>query len=57
MDTQTFLIGLQGFCVSATLPEQASREMGYRGNSIAISRDMGPLSFFEHNLDHPHPPN
>ena len=28
---------------SADLPEKVSRDMGYRSDSIAISRDMGPL--------------
>ena len=28
---------------SANLPENASREMGYRSDGVAISRDMGPL--------------
>ena len=37
--------GLAPFWVSASLPENVSRDMGYRSNSIAISRDMGPLSF------------
>ena len=29
---------------SADLPEKVSRDTGYRSDSIAISRDMGPLS-------------
>ena len=29
---------------SANLPEKVSRDMGYRSDSIAVSRDMGPLS-------------
>ena len=29
----------------ANLPEKVSHNMGYRSDSIAISRDMGPLSF------------
>ena len=29
---------------NADLPEKVSRDMGYRSDSIAISRDMGPLS-------------
>ena len=29
---------------SANLPKKVSRDMGYRSDSIAISRDMGPLS-------------
>ena len=32
------------FWGSANLPEKVSRDMGYRSDSIAISRDMGPLS-------------
>ena len=28
---------------SANLPDNLSRDMGYRSDSIAISRDMGPL--------------
>ena len=31
------------------LPEKVSRNMGYRSDSIAISRDMGPLIFRCHN--------
>ena len=31
------------FAGSANLPEKVSRDMGYRSDSIAISRDMGPL--------------
>ena len=27
-----------------TLPEKVSRDMGYRSDSIAVSRNMGPLS-------------
>ena len=39
----------QGGCIapfwgSANLPEKVSRDMGYRSDSIAVSRDMGPLS-------------
>ena len=30
---------------SAKFPEKVSRDMGYRSDSIAISRDMGPLSY------------
>ena len=33
------------FGESANLPEKVSRDMGYRSDSIAVSRDMGPLSF------------
>ena len=29
---------------SASLPENVSRDMGYRSDSVAISRDVGPLS-------------
>ena len=29
---------------SAKFPEKVSRDMGYRSDSIAVSRDMGPLS-------------
>ena len=29
---------------SAKLPEKVSRDMGYRSDSTAVSRDMGPLS-------------
>ena len=29
---------------SANLPERVSQDMGHRKDSIAISRDMGPLS-------------
>ena len=31
------------FWGSANLPEKVSRGMGYRSDSVAISRDMGPL--------------
>ena len=30
-----------------TLPEKVSRDMGYRSDSIAVSRDMGPLRSLE----------
>ena len=30
---------------SAKPPEKVSRDMVYRSDSIAVSRDMGPLSF------------
>ena len=30
---------------TANLPENVSRDMGYRSDSIAVSRDMGPLRF------------
>ena len=36
--------GIAPFWGSANLPEKVSRDMGYRSDSIAISRDMGPLS-------------
>ena len=36
--------GYRTVWVSANLPEKVSRDMGYRSDSIAISRDMGPLS-------------
>ena len=36
--------GIAAFWGSANLPEKVSRDMGYRSDSIAISRDMGPLS-------------
>ena len=36
--------GIAPFGGSANLPEKVSRDMGYHGDSIAISRDMGPLS-------------
>ena len=40
--------GVAPFWGSANLPERVSRDMGHRSDSIAISRDMGPLS--PHNL-------
>ena len=36
--------GIAPFRGSANIPEKVSRDMGYRSDSIAISRDMGPLS-------------
>ena len=33
---------------SANLPEMVSRDMGYCGDSIALSHDMGPLSVSTH---------
>ena len=36
--------GLAPFWGSARLPEKVSRDMGYRSDSIARSRDMGPPS-------------
>ena len=35
--------GLAPFWGSAKPPEKVSRDMGYRSDSIAVSRDMGPL--------------
>ena len=35
--------GIAPFWGSANLPKKVSRDMGYRNDSIAISRDMGPL--------------
>ena len=35
--------GVAPFWGSANLPEKVSRDMGYRSDSIPISRDMGPL--------------
>ena len=35
--------GIAPFWGSANLPEKVSRDMGYRSDSIAVSRDMGPL--------------
>ena len=35
--------GYVPFWGSANLPEKVSRDMGYRSDSIAVSRDMGPL--------------
>ena len=36
---------IEPFGGAANLPEKVSRDMGYRCDSIAISRDMGTLSF------------
>ena len=36
--------GIAPFWGSPNLPEKVSRDMGYHSDSIAISRDMGPLS-------------
>ena len=36
--------GIAPFWGAANLPEKVSRDMRYRSDSIAISRDMGPLS-------------
>ena len=36
--------GIAPFWGSANLPEKISRDMGYRSDSIAVSRDMGALS-------------
>ena len=35
---------------SATLPAKVSRDMGYRSDSIATSRDMGPPSQYNINM-------
>ena len=35
--------GIAPFWGATHLPEKVSRDMGYRSDSIAISRDMGPL--------------
>ena len=35
--------GIAPFWGSANLPEKVSRDMGYRSDSIAVSRDRGPL--------------
>ena len=35
--------GLAPFWGAANLPYKVSRDMGYRSDSVAISRDMGPL--------------
>ena len=37
--------GFAPFWGAANLSEKVSRDMGYRSDSIAISRDMGPLRF------------
>ena len=36
--------GIGPFRGSANLPKKVSRDMGYRSDSIALSRDMGPLT-------------
>ena len=38
--------GILPFWGSANLLEKVSRDMGYRSDSIAVSRDMGPLSLY-----------
>ena len=38
--------GIAPFWGSADLPEKVSRDMGYRSDSIAISRNMGSLSLW-----------
>ena len=38
--------GLAPFWGAPNLPEKVSRDMGYRSDSSAISRDMGPLRTF-----------
>ena len=35
--------GIATFWGAPNLPEKVSRDMGYRSDSTAISRDMGPL--------------
>ena len=35
--------GIAPFWGSANLPEEVLRDMGHRSDSIAVSRDMGPL--------------
>ena len=35
--------GIAPYWGSANLPAKVSRDMGYRSDSIAVSRDMGPL--------------
>ena len=37
--------GIAPFWGNANLPEKVSRDMGYRSDSIAVSRDMGPLRY------------
>ena len=39
--------GIAPLWVSASLPEKVLRDIGYRSDSIAVSRDMGPLSWQE----------
>ena len=39
--------GIAPFWGSANLPEKVSRNMGYRSDSIAVSRDMEPLSLLQ----------
>ena len=41
--------GITQFWGSAELPEKVSRDTGYRSDSIAVSRDMGPLSLLWSN--------
>ena len=38
--------GIAPFWGATGLPEKVSRDIGYRSDSIAVSRDMGPLSSF-----------
>ena len=45
--------GIAPFWGSADLPEKVSRNMGYRSDSIAISRDLGPLRRNEHTPEGP----
>ena len=35
--------GIAPFSGTANLPETATRDMGYRSDSVAMSRDRGPL--------------
>ena len=37
-------VGIASLWGSAKVPEKVSRDMGYCSDSIAVSRDMGPLS-------------
>ena len=37
--------GIAPCWASANLPSKVSRDMGYRSDSIAVSRDMGPPSY------------
>ena len=43
--------GIAPFWGSANLPSRVSRDMGYRSDSITISRDMGPLRGRCHSPD------
>ena len=46
--------GIAPFWGSANLPRKVSHNMGYRSDSIVISRDMGPLSVMLHTKLHLH---